>query len=323
MIAESIPLKVCAIVGTIARPAEVAACVRALLANTYAPYEVVVVDQSHDGAIKAELQSVMAADRRLRYMHSDVAGKTRAQNLAIASSDADVFAFTDDDCIVPPNWVECIVATFKRLPDAGLLFGEVHTPAGHDWATAFSPSMYIAHEERLHPRFLPRVNYLFGCSMAVTRQTFNRLGLFDETLGPGGKLAEANEEVEFHLRALRVHPPVGVYLTPAFHVVHEYGNRAQGPATRKLLRTYQTGKSAMLTKHALRRDVGAACQLVLLAFEPFLQGAVNLVRTGRPRGIAMIVPYMDGIVRGLRLARRSKDTPMTAGEVSRISRHDS
>jgi GT2 family glycosyltransferase len=280
-----------------------------LLAISYAPFEVIVVDQSSNEAIATELQPLLE-DTRLRYIRTDVAGKTRAQNRAINDSDADLFVFTDDDCTVPPDWVERIVETFRRLPDAGLLFGEVRPPTGHDWATAFSPSLHIAREERLRAAFLPRVNYLFGCSMAVTRQTFARIGLFDETLGLGGTLAEANEEVDFHLRALRAHPPVGVYLTPAFHVVHEHGNRPQGEATRRLLQAYQTGKSAMLTKYALRGDFGAICQLILLTFEPFFNGAISLVRSGKSRGVGMIVPYAQGIIRGLRVARASVDLPL-------------
>ncbi len=193
--------KVAAIVCTITRPAEVAECVHSLLANTYAPYEVIVVDQSSTAVIAAALAPLQRDHARLRYGHTPVVGKTRAQNLAINGSDADVFAFTDDDCIVPPNWVERIVETIRRHPDAGLLFGEVHPPTGHDWSVEFSPSLVITQERRMQPIFLPRVNYLFGGSMAVRRETFARIGLFDENLGLGGSLAPANEEVDFHLRA--------------------------------------------------------------------------------------------------------------------------
>ncbi len=306
--------RVAAIVCTIARPREVTSCVQSLLSNTYVPLQVVVVDQSRNDEITLALESFVKSDGRLKHLQTGIAGKTRAQNLAINSTEADVYVFTDDDCVVPPDWVSHIVETFRRHPDAGILFGEVRRPAGHDWATAFSPSMYIQREEWLRPRFLPRVNYLFGCSMAITRATFERIGLFDEMLGPGGALAEANEEVEFHLRALRAEPPISIYLTPAFHVVHEYGNRELGEATRRLLRTYHLGKSAMLTKHALRGDMGAACKLGLLAFEPFAAAAVNVIRIGKPRGLGMIVPYMQGVMRGLRLTRGSTDVQLSAPE---------
>jgi hypothetical protein len=262
--------------------------------------EVIVADQSPDTTLAAALQPWLESDARLHYLHTDVRGKTRAQNLAINGSDAELFAFTDDDCLVPPDWVARIVDTFHRHPDAGLLFGEVHAPARHDHSCCFVPTFRIAREQRLRPTFLPRAANVFGANMAVRRQTFDCVGLFDETLGPGGSLAEADEEGEFCLRVMRARPPMGVYLTPAFHVVHEYGSRPHGEATRRLLRTYEKGKAAMLAKHARQGDLGAACKLALLAFEPVMNGITGLIRTGKPQGIGMLGPYVAGVVRGLR-----------------------
>ena len=287
---------------------EVARCVEALLANSYTPLEVIVVDQSPHDAVATALRPLCEADVRLRYIHTHIRGLTRSQNRAVKSSDAEIFAFTDDDCIVPTDWVERIVETFRRRPDAGLLFGDVRPPAGHDWATSFVPQLHFAQEERLRPSFLPRVHSLMGANMAVRRETFTRIGLLEEAFGA----RPYNGEVELALRALRTRPPIGVYLTPAFHVVHEYGSRPQGKPAQRLLRTYHMGKSAMLTTHALHGDLGAACKLGLLAFEPFVEGAINLLRTGKPRGAGMIVPYVEGIICGLPAAPRSGGRPLSA-----------
>jgi GT2 family glycosyltransferase len=296
------------------RAHEVIECLRSIQANTYAPLEIIIVDQSPDDSIAAALRPLLQDDVRLRYIHTHIAGKTRAQNLAITTSDADLFAFTDDDCVVSHDWVGSIVEVFQRHPDVGLLFGEVRPPAGHDWATSFVPELHVTREERLRPRLLPRATSLLGANMAVRRQTFAHIGLFDETLGPGGTCVEACEEIDFYLRALRAYPPVGICLTPAFPVVHKYGSRPQGEAARQLLRTYERGKTAIMARHARRGDVGAACKLALLAFEPFAEAAVNLLRTGKPRGAGMIVPYVEGIIRGLPAARRSGGRPLSAQE---------
>jgi GT2 family glycosyltransferase len=282
------------------RAHEVIECVRSIQANTYAPLEIIVVDQSPDDRIATALRPLLQDDGRLRYIHTHVAGKTRAQNLAITASDAELFAFTDDDCVVPRDWVSRIVETFGRHPDVGLLFGEVRPPAGHDWATSFVPELHVAREVRLRPRLLPRSTSLLGANMAVRRQTFARIGLFDEALGPGGACVEACEEIDFYLRALRAQPPVGICLTPAFPIVHKYGSRPQGEAARQLLRTYERGKTAIMARHARRGDVGAACKLAVLAGEPLMNAMINLARTGKPRGAGMIVPYLEGIRCGLR-----------------------
>lgn len=291
---------------------EVVQCIQALLANSYQPLEIIVVDQSAEDALSSALQPLVQADARLRYIRSNQIGLTRSQNRAVNSSDADLFVFTDDDCIVPPDWVTRIVETFQRHPDAGLIFGDVHAPAGHDWATAFVPELRFAREERLRPTFLPRVHSLMGANMAVRRPTFARVGLLEEAFGPD----PYNGEVELALRTLRAQPPIGVYLSPAFPVVHEYGGRPEGEPARRLLRTYHMGKSAMLTKHALRGDLGAACKLILLAFEPFVDAGVNLVRSGKPRGIGMVVPYIQGIARALRNGYRATDVKLTTRQTA-------
>lgn len=132
--------------------------------------------------------------------------------------------------------------------------------------------------------------------MAVRREVFDYIGLFDESIGPGSRYGvSSTEEGEFHLRAIRARPPVGVYVSPASPVVHEYGSRPQGDAARQLLRTYETGKVAVLTKHAVHGDLGAASKLGLLAVEPLVRGLVSFFRTGRPSGIGMMAPYMKGI----------------------------
>jgi len=131
----------------------------------------------------------------------------------------------------------------------------------------------------------------------VRRSTFERVGLFEEGLGAH----PFNGETELAFRAIRAGLPV--YLSPAFPVVHEYGSRPLGEPARRLLRTYHMGKSAMLIKHTLRFDLGAACKLVLLAFEPLVDALGSVLRTGRPSGLGMMIPYLDGIRQGMRLVR--------------------
>ena len=203
MIHPEVAAVMCTIVGTRRASArhtvvhEIVDCVRSILANPYSPLEVIVVDQSPTEVVAEALRPLTVADARLRYVHSDVAGLTHSQNIAVNASDADLFAFTDDDCLVPADWIEQIVALFARHPDAGMAFGEVQPPAGHDWKTTFVPELRVPVEHRLRSSFLPRVHSLLGANMAVRRRTFARIGLFEQGLG-----AEPfNGEVELALRS--------------------------------------------------------------------------------------------------------------------------
>lgn len=70
-------------------------CREALAGQTRVPDEVIIV---------------MDKDRR---------GPSWARNEGIRRSRGDLIAFTDDDCIPPPNWLECLVRAIDRYDAAG------------------------------------------------------------------------------------------------------------------------------------------------------------------------------------------------------------
>lgn len=277
------------------RASQVAETVASILTNSYRPLEVIVVDQSPNDAIAEALRPFMQ-DRRLRYITTTQPGLTRAQNIAVQVGNAQIFAFTDDDCIVPPDWIDRIVAAFKRHPEAGMVFGSVLPPEGHDWNTSYVPRLEWDSEARLRPTFLPRVHSLMGANMAVRRETFERIGLFEEAFSPH----PINGEVDLAFRASRARPPIPIYVTPTVSVVHQYGGRPMGAPTRNLLNTYHMGSTILATTHALRGDVGAACKLALMGFEPLADAVRGIASAGKPRGLSKVVPYGRGVASGVR-----------------------
>lgn len=66
-------------------------CLEALRAQTLAPHEIVVVEDT---------------DRR---------GPSWARNEGIRRSTGEVVAFTDDDCVPPPNWLEVLTGALDRF----------------------------------------------------------------------------------------------------------------------------------------------------------------------------------------------------------------
>ena len=81
--------------------------------QTAVPYEVIVVDSGTDGAAELvarrfpEVRLVRSADRRY-------AGGAR--NLGIVEARGEIFAFTDADCLVAPDWIDA-VARAHEAPD--------------------------------------------------------------------------------------------------------------------------------------------------------------------------------------------------------------
>ena len=91
------------------RPDTVEQAVASVLANDYPAFDVTVIDQSTSVATENVLRRLLDTDRRLRYIHVYEAGLSRAYNTGIDRTQGELLAFTDDDCVVPRDWLSAIV----------------------------------------------------------------------------------------------------------------------------------------------------------------------------------------------------------------------
>src|SRR5438046_2399871 len=103
------PMHVSTIICTRNRSDLIGPALTSVLANTYASFDVLVVDQSDDDRTREVVTSLAAKHANLRYLHTPIAGLSRAYNIGIRESRGEVLAFTDDDCIAPPDWIASIV----------------------------------------------------------------------------------------------------------------------------------------------------------------------------------------------------------------------
>jgi GT2 family glycosyltransferase len=247
---------VSAIVSTLNRPDEVVECVRTVLANPDADFELVIVDQSDPSARRRAIVAV-GNDPRLRWVACNARGLSVSRNLGVSMTRAPVIAFTDDDCRVPPDWVTRIRAAFDADADLALLFGSVllrHEDRVRGYAAEFEPT-----ETREFRRVPPdmRSAWGVGANMAIRRTVFDQIGLFDLSLGAGAPFF-AGEEIDFTIRALA--RGLKVIHSPSISVVH-LGVR-EGAAASHLMRGYGVGLGATLTKHVRLGTPGAARLLV-------------------------------------------------------------
>ncbi len=100
-------------------------CLAALVRQDYADYEVIVVDDgSRDGTaamVKAEFPNVT-------YLQQDNRGPAAARNLGIAAAKGEVVAFTDDDCLPPPDWLARLADGYARYPHVAGVGGSLRAP---------------------------------------------------------------------------------------------------------------------------------------------------------------------------------------------------
>jgi GT2 family glycosyltransferase len=130
-------------------------------------------------------------------------GKSAVLNEAIRGSRGDVIAFLDDDVTVDGAWLEELEAFFQENPNICVAQGSIRT------GLAKSPDPEI---RRLLQRYrtIPQVEYssnvgdlhsLNGANIAIRRTVFDRVGYFDERLGPGA--SGTSEDVELAQRILK------------------------------------------------------------------------------------------------------------------------
>lgn len=121
-------------------------------------------------------------------------GLNRARNTGIKSSKGEIVAFTDSDCIVPPNWITKIVEDFKD-PKVSCVGGSAKA-LDTNFISQYADNSVV----RLMPFFTKRevldsvkpfLRHPAGCNMAFRRKVAEDVGYFDESIQYGF------DEVEF------------------------------------------------------------------------------------------------------------------------------
>ncbi|CAN5791963.1 hypothetical protein BH09VER1_BH09VER1_19080 [soil metagenome] len=167
-------------------------------------------------------------------------GLSRARNTGLRNVTGDIIAWTDDDTVALPKWVEAIRRVFLDPAISGMtglvLPGSLETPSQlrfeRDFggfnrgyrAITFDPRFFSEMKDRGVPVWMVGA----GANMAFRRSVFEKLGGFDERLGAGA--AGCSEDSEFWYRMLNAglslrYEPLAV--VDHFHRVDEEGFSSQ------------------------------------------------------------------------------------------------
>ena len=243
---------VSAVICTRNRPDKIGNAVETVLANTYPNFDLTIIDQSTNDETETIVRRIGERDGRVRYQRMSTSGLSRAYNLAIASTTGPIIAFTDDDCLVPSDWIEKIVTAFEEQRDGELMYGQVVPAYPEDGGDVLTPLLRIEKPERLDRANGFRV-FGMGANFAARRSLFERAGTFDEVLGGGGPL-KSSQDFDLAYRAYRRN--AAILLRPEVIVRHDgRREREDWPA---LLRAYGFGDGAFYSKHVRCGDPYAA-----------------------------------------------------------------
>jgi cellulose synthase/poly-beta-1,6-N-acetylglucosamine synthase-like glycosyltransferase len=190
-------------------------------------------------------------------------GLNLARNIGIKFSNGEIIAFTDSDCIVPPNWITKIVENFKD-PKVSCVGGSAKA-LERDYISQYADNSIV----RLMPFFtkreeLEKVKPFFrhpaGCNMAFRRKVAEEVGFFDENIQYGF------DEVEFADRICKA--GYKMVLDPNVFVWHKHRSTLK----EFLRQNFQYGKGSGLVfkKNRLKDAVSKWSFLSIIGFISWL-----------------------------------------------------
>lgn len=232
------PRPVSVVIPTSGRVAQLGACLESLAACRPPAVEILVVDQSGDASVARLVEAFAPAHARL--VPCEGRGVSKGRNVGIEVASHDLVLVTDDDCTVPPDWVETAWRLSSREP-SGIVTGRV-LPSG-------DPAAVPSWKDDPHPHDFTGERHggaLFPNNMALYRDEVLAEGGFDERFGP----AEAAEDNEFCYRWLRAGR--SLRYEPDLVVWHNDW-RSPGDLERLYI-SYARGQGFFYAKHLRRGD---------------------------------------------------------------------
>jgi GT2 family glycosyltransferase len=282
-------LPISVVVPTIGRAALLSSCLESIAQCRPGAAEIVVVDQSGDGAVQAAVDAWAPSGARL--VSSDVRDRGNAVNLGMKHARHDLVLVTDDDCTASVSWIEAGWRELQRNP-AAIVTGRV-LPTGD---THGIPSTIVDEVPR---DYTGHVHYgaLFGGNMGCDRNGFLEFGGFDVRVTS----AEDNDFCYRWLRAGRT-----LVYQPAMQVWH-HGWRSRDELRRVYL-AYGRGQGLFYGKHLRSGDL-AVLGFLLTDVYRGLRGTLAVLVRGEQAWPDPRVGLLRGLVRGLATGLRRSPAP--------------
>jgi GT2 family glycosyltransferase len=113
-------VKITVVIATCNRVVSLRNCLSSLEKQTLDRdlFEVLVINDGSTDATGQFLDEFMKVTRMgFRYISHKNSGVSYSRNVGIDSAEGEYVAFTDDDCIVPPDWLEIMYGRFSRADE--------------------------------------------------------------------------------------------------------------------------------------------------------------------------------------------------------------
>jgi glycosyltransferase involved in cell wall biosynthesis len=192
--------------------------IASVAAQTYANWELLVVDDASMDGTEAVLAGI--SDPRVRVFHGAGSGPCAARNLALAGARGALVVYLDDDNIMHPAWLKAVVWAFEQYPATDVLYGAIVVDDGArlaGWGHGLMPQLSFHDYDH---RAVARNNIAdIGCIA-------HRAGLpearFDESLREMG-------DWDLFLRLTRHSRPLALPAIACFYTTDAPNRLSRGP----------------------------------------------------------------------------------------------
>ena len=155
-------------------------CVESIFAHTNIPTRLIIVDQGSQEETKVYLQSLVSIPSlvvEIIWNRSNV-GYPKGMNQGLARATAPYVCFLNNDILLPPGWLEELIAVAESDPSIGSV-----NPASNNFSIVPPASThwleYAKARSALHGRWT-EANYGEGSCLLVKKKILDSIGGFDE-----------------------------------------------------------------------------------------------------------------------------------------------
>ena len=189
-----------------------------------AQWECIVVDNNSGDNTKARVEEFIAKHPKLNilYHFESKQGLSHARNAGIERAKGDIIAFIDDDERIVPDFIDAYIKLFDSHPKAMAAGGKIiaEYPTGRPRWMSHYAERPIANPMDFgdYVRTFPKGRIPGGGNMAMRREVFDKIGVFNTSLGRTGKRLIGGEESDLFERIAKV--GMECYYTPRAVMYH-------------------------------------------------------------------------------------------------------
>jgi glycosyltransferase involved in cell wall biosynthesis len=222
-------------------------------------YELIIVNNDPSDKmvenIVAELREKYFSDdsSRLRYLECFIPGLSSARNVGLAEANGEIICFLDDDAVPDAQWLEWIIDSFHKNPEAGVIGGHILLELpddSPDWLEKVSLS-YWSHFQTNHKKYTKVDNWWefpWGANWCARRNALLLAGGFRTRYGRSGDDYGGGEEIIASALIKKVGYTIGV--EPRSVVHHDVGRERY-----TLEHVKNTLTSGHLVNYQIQRDL--------------------------------------------------------------------